>query len=203
MWDFERFARPATWTSKDVERSTDDDFDPEQSNWSATTLVHCACMRKLRKNVHEKYTSLSLSLSLSHLLASSFSLALFHTDTHAHTRESKISLLASSWLSSRFPMRVKRNFLKLLDGSLLPSSFLKADSRMEANYSETTTRESPRSFWLLYFSGERFIPPVVGITGRIALSAEARIATGARSLARGNTESIRLFRYEVRGNYLS
>lgn len=140
-------------------------------------------MRKLRKNVHE---NIHLTLSLIFSLALFLSLALFHTDTHAQTRKSKISLLASFGSPLVFPC-AKRNFLKLLDGSL-PSSFLKADSRMEANYSEANRemRIAVRARAFLIIIPQRrdlscrsdFIERIA--RRRITLSVEARIP---RSLA--------------------
>ncbi|KAL0124223.1 hypothetical protein PUN28_006218 [Cardiocondyla obscurior] len=154
-----RFAQPATATSKDDERSTDDGFDPKQSDRSATTLVHY---------------------------------------THAQTRESKISLLASFWLSSRLPMRVKRNFLKLLDGSL-PSSFLKADSRMEANYRRNDdARIAARACFLIIILPRRDLSLprswVLGKKKKIVsrrYRSKARIATG-RSARRGIQNRLRV-----------
>lgn len=123
---------------------------------------HPPCLHEKTKKERSRkiYNSRSLFLSLSFSLIFSLalSLCLWHsfsrTDTHAQTRESRISLLPSSGSPLVLPC-VKRNFLKLLDGSL-PSSFLKADSRMEANYSELRRHANrhARAFWLLYFNGE-------------------------------------------------
>lgn len=134
--DFERFARPATVTSKDDERSINDGFDPGQSNRSATTLIHRACMRKLRKNVHEKYTLFSLSPSHTYIfslvLSLCFSFFRSHTDTHAQTRESKISLLPLA-LSS--PMR-ETKFLETsrrISSKQLTKSRLKDGGELQRN----------------------------------------------------------------------
>lgn len=150
-------------------------------------------MRKLRKNVHEKYLSLTRTLSLTLIFSGwpFFFRALSHRHARSHVRIKDLVASVLFWLSSRFPMRVKRNFLKLLDGSL-PSSFLKADSRMEANYSETTTRESPRSFFDYYTSAERdsscrtwsWVSSGESRGDVSRYRPKRRIATGARSLAR-------------------
>lgn len=167
-------------------------------------------MRKLRKNVHEKYTPLSLSPSHTHIFSLVLSLSVSHSFARTQTRTLKRENQGSRCFLWLFPLPcVKRNFLKLLDGSL-PSSLLKADSRMEANYSETTTRESPRALFDYYILVKRFVPPVADFIGRIAwqcitLSAEAQNENRDRGSFVGEHRIDKggLFRYEIRGNYLS
>lgn len=120
-------------------------------------------MRKLRKNVHEKYTPLARSFSLSS--SRSLFLCLSHSSlAHRHARsDARIKDLAAPflWLSSRSPMR-ETKFLETsrrISSKQLSKSRLKDGGELQRI---TTTRESPcaRALFDYYTSAERLILPI-------------------------------------------